>query len=315
MSEVRVLVSGLLTTVQDLGRWGFQSRGVPVAGPMDPFAHRLANALVGNHRTAATLEITLAGPELQLDDEQRLVAVAGAPFEWSIDGRAMPMAAVCTAPPAARLKFGRRYSGARSYLAFEGGITVPSVFGSRATHVTTRMGGLHGRSLKAGDRLPLGPRHAKTSHHAEHAAVQTAASPHPARIRVLPGLHAALFANEALHLLQASPYVVDHRSDRMGFRLNGSTIAQGPAEMISDVTPMGTLQVPPSGLPILLMADRQTTGGYPQLATMITADFGVAAQLAPGDSVSFVVCSHGEAVAALLAQERALMLLERPHAP
>ena len=155
VSGMWVIKAGMLTTIQDAGRWGFQSRGVPVAGPMDPVSHRLANALVGNDRDAALLEITLLGPELEFEDE-RLVAVAGADFELSLDGRPVPSHAPFIVAVGSRLRFGARRLGARAYLAVSGGIAVPPTLGSRSTHVVSAMGGLNGRALVAGDRLPLG---------------------------------------------------------------------------------------------------------------------------------------------------------------
>ena len=154
MKAIHVVKAGMLTTIQDRGRWGLQAQGVPVAGPMDPRSHRLANALVGNDPTAATLEVTLVGPELEFDDE-RMVAVAGAEFELTIDGRSAPFNAAFLVAAGAQLRFGRRLRGSRAYLAVEGGIAVPPVLGSRATHVISAMGGIQGRPLKAGDLLPL----------------------------------------------------------------------------------------------------------------------------------------------------------------
>jgi antagonist of KipI len=305
-----VVKAGMLTTIQDTGRWGFQSRGVPVAGPMDPVSHRLANALVGNDRDAAALEITLLGPELEFVDE-RLVAVAGAEFELALDGRSVPSNAPFTVSAGSHLRFGARRLGARAYLAVSGGIAVPPTLGSRSTHLVSAMGGVAGRALTAGDRLPLGdPTHMPGT----ALAPQTAIVPLPAgraTIRVLPGPQVEYFSADALDVLQSAPYVIGHHSDRMGFRLEGPrlTHARG-ADIISDATPLGVMQVPASGQPILLMADRQTTGGYPKIATVITADIAVAGQLGPADSMSFVVCTPREAMAALIAQERALMAVE-----
>src|SRR5436190_8832595 len=145
MSGVWIIKPGMLTTIQDSGRWGFQSRGVPVAGPMDPVSHRLANALVGNARDAALLEVTLLGPDLEFEDE-RLIAVAGADFELSLDGRPVPSRAPFVVSAGSRLRFGARQSGARAYLAVSRGIMVPPVLGSRATHPVSRMGGIEGRA-------------------------------------------------------------------------------------------------------------------------------------------------------------------------
>jgi antagonist of KipI len=309
-SVVCVIKPGMLTTVQDAGRWGFQSRGVPVAGPMDPVSHRLANALVGNAPGAATLEITLLGPELEFDDE-RLVACAGAEFALTVDGRAVTSNAPFIVAAGSHLRFGARGRGARAYLAVSGGIAVPPTLGSRATHLVSAMGGLGGRALGAGDRLPLGdPDRMQSAALAPQAPI-VALPDGQARLRVLPGPQAELFSAGALDVLQSAPYTVAQNSDRMGFRLDGPrlTHARG-ADIISDATPLGVLQVPASGQPILLMADRQTAGGYPKIATVITADIAVAGQLGPADQITFVLCTRIEAMAALIAQERALMAVE-----
>ena len=155
ISVVSILRPGLQTTVQDLGRWGWQARGVPVAGAMDWRSHRLANALVGNDQRTAALEIALIGPELEFADD-RIVAVTGADFDLTVDGSAVVMCEPFAVARGSRVKFGERRRGARAYLAIEGGIAVPEVLGSRATHVGSRMGGHEGRALVAGDRLPLG---------------------------------------------------------------------------------------------------------------------------------------------------------------
>jgi antagonist of KipI len=303
----------MLTTVQDLGRWGFQSRGVPVAGPMDPVSHRLANALVGNDRDAALLEITLLGPELEFEDE-RVVAVAGAEFALTVDDKPRSTVSALEAflvGAGGRLRFGARNRGARAYLAVSGGIDVPKLLGSRATHVISSMGGFEGRAVRAGDRLPLGPipPNARTGR-AKGDRISTVPDG-PARVRVLPGPQADRFAADALDVLQSAPYVIEQNSDRMGFRLAGPILKHRlSADVISDATPLGVLQVPASGQPILLMADRQTTGGYAKIATAITADLAIAAQLAPGDTLSFVVSSPREALAALIAQEQSLLRVE-----
>ena len=313
MASLRVITPGMLTTIQDHGRWGWQDRGVPVAGPMDPRAHRLANTLVGNAIDAATLELTLLGPEMEFDDE-RIAAVAGADFEVAVDGRATPVNVPFAVGAGSVVRFGNRRRGARAYLAIAGGIAVPPVLNSRATHLPSAMGGLEGRPLRAGDRLPLGKRGRESfpvRAHAEKTPDPFFVPEGHATVRVLPGPQLDRFAPEALDVLQSAPFVVDAASNRMGFRLRGSLLRQaGDGEMLSDATTLGALQVPAAGQPILLMADRQTTGGYPSLATVISADIGLAGQLAPGDSISFVVSTVREAMAALIAQEQALMAFE-----
>lgn len=321
MSTVLIVKPGLLTTVQDLGRWGWQSRGVGVAGPMDPFAHRLANAIVGNARDQALLEITLIGPEIEFDDE-RVVAVAGARFELTLDGQSVSSDIPFKVRPGSRLRFGQRLAGARAYLSIAGGVSVPPALGSRSTHLGSRIGGLDGRSLRAGDRLLLGAAGSKAAAKDPAYILKPRLAKSPAR-RELPGNHARVrvlngpdterFQSAALEALQSAPYRIGRDSDRMGFRLEGPAIdhVRG-ADIISDVTPLGVLQVPASRQPVLLMADRQTTGGYARLATVISADIGLAGQLAPGDSISFAVCSRREAMAALIAEERLLMAVEEP---
>jgi antagonist of KipI len=300
----------MLTTVQDAGRWGYQSRGVPVAGPMDPVSFRLANAIVGNRRDAAALEVTLLGPELVFD-EARTVAVTGAEFDVTVDDAEVASNSPVSVRAGGKLRFGRRHRGARAYVAVDGGIDVAAILGSRATHVISGMGGLNGRPLRSGDRLPLGA----TSGFAKAWSPTLPVVPLPgthAHVRVLPGPQQDLFTPDALDTLRSAPYVIAQNSDRMGFRLEGPRLTHaGSPDIISDATPLGVLQVPASGQPILLMADRQTTGGYPKLATVITADLAVAGQLAPGDTLSFDLCTPRQAIAALIAQEQALQRVEQ----
>jgi antagonist of KipI len=308
MSTLTVLSAGLLTTVQDEGRWGWQSRGVPVAGPMDPNSYRMANALVGNDTEAAGLEVSFGGPELAFDDD-RLVAVCGGLWDVTAGGHAVPMNTPVAASAGERLKFSTRRRGARAYIAVSGGIDVPAVFGSRSTHVRTAMGGFHGRALRAGDRLPLGrrTRESFSGPRVKKTPDSLFGTPSSSRVRILPGPHLERLRADALDLLQSAPYTVSVRSDRMGFRLAGPRLAhRGRPDMLSAPTALGAIQVPPSGEPIVLMADRQTMGGYPIAATIISADIGIAGQLGPGDAVAFTVCTLQEAMNALIAQEQAL---------
>jgi antagonist of KipI len=278
---------------------------------MDPWSHRLANALVGNDASAATLEMTLVGPEIEFDDE-RLVAVAGAEFELSVDGRRQLMNIPFTVAAGSRLHIGARRAGARGYLAIAGGIGVSKILGSRSTHLVSRLGGLSGRALSAGDDVPLEPADEAPIPVGVVAPARLPVPGEETRIRVLAGPHEDRFTADALDVLQSAAYRVGNDSDRMGFRLVGPRLThQGPADIISDATPLGVLQVPASGQPVLLMADRQTTGGYPNLATVISADIGLAGQLAPGDSIRFDLTTAQEALAALIKQERLLLPIER----
>ncbi|MGE0705798.1 MAG: biotin-dependent carboxyltransferase family protein, partial [Vicinamibacterales bacterium] len=277
-----VIRPGLLTTVQDGGRWGWQSSGVPVSGAMDPVSHRLANALVGNPPGSATLEVTLLGPELEFHDD-RLVAVCGAEFEISVNGNGMPPQSAFPVGRGSRCRFGSRLRGARASVAISGGIAVPPVLGSRATHVTTRMGGYEGRALVAGDTLPLGKpseRERLDLPASTNALVRLPAAG-PTTVRVIPGPHADRFEENAMAVLQSAPYTVTPQSNRMGYRLEGAALRSAPTRAsfaLSEATFHGALQVPPNGQPIVLMADRQTTGGYPVLAVVAAADIGLTAQ-------------------------------------
>jgi urea carboxylase len=272
---------------------------------MDPFAHRLANALVGNERTAATLEVTLAGPALRTEGPAR-IAVAGAELEATLDGVAVPSGTAVTCAAGSVLRFGERRSGARAYVAFDGGIAVPPVLGSRATHTRSQLGGLDGRALRAGDRLPLGVASAA----ALRQHVPEREPDRAVRLRVLRGPQDDFFPAAAFDTLTRRRFRVGAQSDRMGYRLEGDSIPRLTGrEMISDATFTGAIQVPPSGQPILLMADRQTTGGYPQIAIVITGDLSRAAQLMPGDWVEFALCSRADALQVLADDEERLRLV------
>lgn len=305
LAALEILKPGLLTTVQDLGRFGRQDLGVPVAGPMDTFSHRVANQLVGNDPGAATLEVTLIGPEILVGAETTL-AVMGAQFEATCDGRPVPTGASFAVQPGQRIKFGRLVQGARAYVGVAGGILTPGVLGSRATHLVSHMGGLEGRALRAGDRLPIEARPAPRP--SRKAAGLTLPTSGRARLRVVPGPQDGWFQPEALKAIAGVSFRISPRSNRMGYRLEGPTLARArEGELISEPVGMGAIQVPGAGEPILLMADRQTAGGYPKIGYVISADLPLAGQLAPGDFIEFVLCSRQEAVTALIARERQLL--------
>ena len=306
---VTVLRPGLLTTIQDAGRWGFQHVGVPVAGPMDRVAHRLSNALVGNAPDAAGLEATLVGPELRFE-QQTWVALAGADLQASLDGAAVPAQQAVRCRPGSVLRFGGRRSGARAYVAFDGGIATPQVLGSRATHVRSGLGGMGGRALQAGDTIPLGPVSDRVpAPRRGRRSGPELCPPGGARLRLLPGPQAECLDGWTSDLVEGVRYTLSPQSDRMGYRLSSGAACPAAAsgEMLSDAAFFGGLQVPPSGDPILLMADRQTTGGYPQLGVVIAADLPLAAQLLPGDWVEFQFCTRSEAIEALAEQEGAVL--------
>jgi biotin-dependent carboxylase-like uncharacterized protein len=300
MASLKVIRPGMLTTVQDLGRWGHQDAGVPVAGPMDTYSHRRANRLAGNPDGAAALEVTLLGPELESDSDV-VCAVAGAQFALTVNGAPVDADRPFVAPAGARVRFGARRSGTRATLAVRGGFDVLATLGSRATSLVSRMGPFGGRALAAGDVLPIGAAGPVGNRGAGPPMTMPAGG---ARLRIVLGPHDAMFTPEAIGTLLGSRFTVTPQSNRMGYRLEGPAVRPlGAADILSDATPIGSLQVPASGQPILLMADRQTTGGYPKIATVISADLPLAGQLAPGDWIQFAACTRAVAIAALVAQE------------
>jgi antagonist of KipI len=304
-AALHVVKPGLLTTVQDLGRYGHQASGVPVAGPMDAFSHRLANQLLGNDADAATLEITLIGPELVCESDTT-IAISGAHFDVTCDDRPVPMGASFGVQAGQRIRFGRIVQGARAYLAVAGGVQTPLVLGSRATHLVSRMGGVQGRALAAGDRVPIAANAVpRTQRKAPGLTLPTKGR---ALLRVVPGPQDHWFERDALKTIAGVSFRVSPSSNRMGYRLQGPPLRRvHEGELISEPVGPGAIQVPAAGEPILLMADRQTAGGYPKIGHVISADLPLAGQLAPGDFIEFVLCTRQEAVTALIARERQLL--------
>ena len=303
----------MLTTLQDLGRAGYQGLGVPVSGPMDAYSHRLANQLLGNHPMAAALEITLLGPELVADGDLTC-AIAGAEIEVTLDGALVPRHRPFAVPSGSRLRCGARGRGARLTLAVQGGFDVPATLGSRSTHLVSRMGPFGGRALRAGDVLPVASRRSEGSAGATGSIQPLDLPEGGAPLRVVPAVHRRRFTDDSWELLVRSRFTVSTQSNRMGYRLDGPAIAHvGAADILSEAMPIGAIQVPASGQPILLMAERQTTGGYATIANVITADLPIAGQLAPGDWIAFKPVTHAEAITAL--RERAAALAEGDQGP
>ena len=301
--SLTVVKPGMLTTVQDLGRRGYQGLGVPVSGPMDAYSHRLANQILGNDPSAAALEVTLLGPEL-VADGYLTCAATGADLSLTVDGKPAPLNQAFHIKSGARLKWGARISGTRMTLAIRGGLDVPPTLGSRATHVASRMGPFGGRALRAGDVLPVGT--------ATDAVRPVSGNPLEipdggAHLRVLPAVHRQRFTDDAWGLLVHARFTISPQSNRMAYRLDGPVLGHaGAADILSEAMPCGAVQVPASGLPILLLAERATTGGYATIANVITADLPIAGQLAPGDWIQFDPVNREDAIAALRRREAAL---------
>jgi biotin-dependent carboxylase-like uncharacterized protein len=291
-------------SVQDDGRFGWRRHGVPVSGAMDGTSLAVANRLVGNPDVTAAVELTLAGASFRIEGGAALVAAAGPGVVLSVAGRPVPAATSAVVPEGEHVAVSAVRGGTHAYLAVGGGLAGPSEMGSRSMHARS---GIGGTGLAPGDRLPIGDGGAATP--------LTLGLPAGAEgsIRVMMGPQADAFDGSSIGALLATRWTVDDRADRMGRFLVGATISAPPGSMVSDGVVPGSVQVPPSGVPVVLMRDCQTTGGYPKIATVITADLNRFAQLPPGASFSFAVVERGEAVrAARAAAAEIAALLPRP---
>ncbi|WP_035560822.1 biotin-dependent carboxyltransferase family protein [Hymenobacter sp. IS2118] len=324
--SLSILRPGLLTTVQDLGRCGYQKDGIIVSGAMDATALRVANLLVGDAEDAAGLEITLLGPKIRFEADH-LIALTGANLSPTLNDQPVRLHRATWVAAGAELAFGAPVAGSRAYLAVAGGLATAPVLGSRATYLRAGFGGLHGRALQAGDVLPVG-RPGTVGRHIgrqlEGAAADWAQArwmpgpelrPKLARhpiVRAIRGPEYGQFSTESQQDFWQQPFIVTTEADRMGFRLQGPALERETAvELLSTAVAFGTVQVPTGRQAIVLLADHQTTGGYPRIAQVITADFSVLAQLAPGQSFRFAEVSLAEAQALYLAQEQQLRALRR----
>ena len=311
MSEVlRVEKPGLFTTVQDLGRLNAMSAGVPAGGAMDRFAHRAANLLAGNDEGAAALECTLNGPTL-IALRSCLVAITGADFDPRVNGEPALMWTGLFLGEGDELSFAGRRWGARIYVAIGGGIAGQRWLGSMSTYLLAARGGMHGRLLAAGDVIatsgvPAGPAISgrrldldRLPRYADHT------------LHAIAGPHLRRLSSEGRKAFFGETFKVSHDADRMGYRLEGPVLDASGDELLSFGLVAGAVQVPRSGQPILLMADHGTAGGYPVVATVASAAMPVAAQLLPGDDVSFSEISQEAALRLRAAQRLALDSLRR----
>ncbi len=300
---IEVLKPGLMTTVQDQGRWGCQCYGVGIAGAMDSFALAAANRLLGNPEEAAGLEMTLQGPTLKFHRET-IFALAGADLGPKLEGNPIANWTCQLAPAGSILSFSGKASGIRAYLSVSGGIDVPLVMGSKSTYLLGRFGGLEGRPLRAQDHLPIpAPIHDYPKRIGKEFPedLRPPYRKNP-QIRVVKGPFDEFFSDEGKRAFYSTEYTVTPNSDRMGYRLQGDPITRKKqGELITCGLAHGTIQVPPNGQPIILLSDRQTIGGYPIIATVIHADLPLIAQCAPGDKLRFLAVSPDEAREVFLA--------------
>lgn len=288
---LKVLSPGLHTTVQDLGRVGYQNIGVPVSGALDGFALRLANALVGNPQGMAALEILISGPTFEIAADTARLSLVGTGASLVTGGENATVLAAGQSLTVRRgdivqIAVGRQ--SASCYLAVEGGIAVPCVLGSASTYVRAALGGLNGRALQLGDVVPL-RREVGASERSELRAPVLRPTPDDRPIRVVLGPQQKYFRKEAVATLLDAEFRISKDTDRMGMRLDGPPLRHRRGwDIVSDAIATGSIQVPGSGQPIVLLADHQTTGGYPKIATVISADLPRLGRCRPGDPLRFV---------------------------
>lgn len=307
MTTIHVQAPGLLTTVQDLGRPGFGPMGVSPCGAADPVALRLGNRLVRNDEGAAALEMTLLGGTF-LFPQGAIVALGGSDFGATLDGAAVEPWASIQVCPGQTLSLGPTRSGARCYLCVRGGVAVPLFLGSASTHLLTGLGGFEGRALRKGDVLQIGPSAAA------HAFRKRSIAPGLAEnlsfsgvLRFTPGPQAGWFSDSSLRAFREATYHVGEQSNRMGLRLEGSPVPQmSGREMITEGVSLGAIQVPAGGAPIILFVDQQTTGGYPKIGNVISADLHRVGQLRPRDEIRIRQVTFEEARDLLARQEGTL---------
>jgi antagonist of KipI len=290
---IRVLDPGPQTTIQDLGRPDQLRYGIPPSGPMDRASFVLANRLVANPDGAAGLECTLVGPRLTTD-APCVVAVTGAEAPVTVNDRQAPRWTTLQLAAGDTLRVGPARSGVRAYVAFGGGLDVPVVLGSRATYLRGRLGGLEGRALRRDDVLSLGPAPPVPGRRMRPGAVP--AWNGDITLRVVLGPQADRFTGEGIATLLGHPYEMLPQSDRMGARLRGPRIAHTRGhDIVSDGIALGAIQVPGDGQPIVLLVDRQSTGGYTKIATVCSFDIGRLAQVKPGQHIRFTAIDVTEA--------------------
>ena len=308
-AALRVLSAGPGVTLQDAGRHGYLRYGVTAAGPMDPLAYATANLAVGNPAGSTAIEISLGGIALTTEAEPLAIALAGGDFAISLDERPQPRslwaAMVLTLEPGAVLNIRAGQSGAWCYLAVAGRLVVPQLLGSNATHTRTGFGGVDGRAIRTGDCLPVEPSRGLAPSPGAIAAPWLERP--PGIIRVVLGPQDDYFSAEQIAAFLDGPWRVSIKADRMAYFLDGPRLTHAKGyNIVSDGIAMGAIQVPGDGRPIVLMADRQSTGGYPKIATVIGPDLGRLAQARPGTAFRFEAVSIAEAVAARREEAAAL---------
>lgn len=286
MKILQVNKPGPFSIIQDSGRYGYQRYGLAPAGAMDEVAYRLGNYLLGNSPEAASLEFTIKGPELEVSGPT-YIAVTGGPCEITVnDEKVYPPYAPIRIETGDRVSIGAITEGTRGYLSLAGGIDVPSQLSSRSTYLRGKVGGIEGRPVQAGDEVYTAGRYGSIGR-----PLPTAKWPvykGPFEVDVIMGPQEEFFTEKGIHTFLSETFTISKEADRMGYRLNGPEIEhEGEADIISDGIPLGAVQVPGHRQPIIMMKDRQTTGGYPKIATTASYEIYRLGQARPGEQVKF----------------------------
>lgn len=313
---IRVLKAGMLTTVQDMGRTGYQSQGFSVAGVMDQRAFKIANLLLDNPENEAVLEFTLIGPTLQFTSET-IIAITGGDFQPTLNGEPVPMYTAVYVYKGDTLKFGSARTGSRGYIAFSSYLNVPVVMGSRCTNLKSGIGGYKGRKLQDEDFIGFRIKRRYLPFFLSRSLDLDEYDQQEEVIRVVMGPQEEKFSKQGIHTFLSEPYTVTNEFDRMGCRLEGAFIAaKDGSDIISDGIAFGSIQVPSHGKPIILLADRQTTGGYAKIATVATVDIPKVVQRKTDHILRFQAISVEEAQRLYLEEEKELTeMRHRIHQP
>jgi biotin-dependent carboxylase-like uncharacterized protein len=285
--SITVVSPGLLTSVQDAGRFGYQQFGVSVSGVMDPRAMRIANILVGNDENEAVLECTMLGPELRFS-AANVVAITGGDLGPTLDNQPIAGYAAIVVQAGQTLRFTVLRSGCRAYIAFAGGLDIPQVMGSRSTDMKAKIGGLNGRKLEKNDEIGFRASNPDVLNLVQRRIAPEVAARESHTVRVLMGPQEDMFTPAGIKTFLNETYAVTNESDRMGCRMEGPVIEhRNGGDIISDGIAFGAIQVPTAGKPIIMLADRQTTGGYAKIASIINVDMPMIAQCKAGDQIRF----------------------------
>ena len=301
---IRVLKAGMLTTVQDLGRNGYQSQGFSVAGVMDVRSFKIANLLLDNPENEAVLEFTLIGPTLQFTSET-IIAITGGDFQPTINGNPAPMYTALYMNRGDILKFGSARTGSRGYIAFSSYLDIPVVMGSRCNNLKSKIGGFKGRKLHDEDYISFRIKRRYLPFFLSRKLDLDEFDQEEAELRVVLGPQCDMFTKDGIHTFLSETYMVTSDFDRMGCRMEGPFIAsKNGSDIISDGIAFGSVQVPSHGKPIILLADRQTTGGYAKIATVATVDIPKLVQRKTDHKIRFKAITVEEAQKLYLEEEK-----------